>query len=51
MIEEDNLHIIEKRSSPRIEPCVTPYFNVTASEKNRQCKPKGFCLKDRSQII
>ena len=33
MIGEDYLHIIRKRSSPKIEPCGTPYFNVPASQK------------------
>ena len=39
-------------SVPRIEPCGTPYFNVSDSEqKYYQCKPNILCLKDRAQTI
>ena len=51
MLGKDHLHIIEKGAQYRIEPCGIPYFNIQASEKYFQYKPKTFCLKDRTQTI
>ena len=45
MSGEDHLHVIEKRSGPRIEPCGTPYFNAPASEKTLSTHTKNFLFE------
>ena len=40
-----------KRSSPRIEPCGTPYLNVLASEKTLSIQTKSFLFERRTQTI
>ena len=51
MIGEDHFTYNRNKSGPGIEPCGSPYFNVSASEKHYQYKPKTFCLKDRTLTI
>ena len=42
---------IMKRKCPKIDPCGTPQFISSASEKIFSSVPKKFCLRDMIETI